>query len=303
MRTPSLCFKTTAAALIMLIVAASGNGAEVGKSAPSVAQKTTEQQRQLTNKLKLLEAMVQRSPAAQRIDQSTHSSEAKALLAAARDAFTQARQSLERAELEAATRYLDEGLRAFGIAARSVADPAQEQESEHQRYDGLHDRIVSFRESFARVLAEKGAATASALNEKEVVARLQQAEILANQGRYREANTALAPALDTLEAALAKARDKETLIRTLDFKSPQEEYAYELERNRSHEMLIQLMNAEQSLPKSSRAPIEQLVARNRELRARAETLLSAGDTSAAIKALEEGTQQLVRALRLGGMPL
>lgn len=268
----------------------------------AVVQLAQTETQPLANKLKLLTIMVTSSPAAQRIEASEHSTEAKALLVQAREAHEQAQHYLEQGQLDAAERFLDEGLRVFGTAARTVTNRERAQAGERKRYADLQDRIASFRTAFASIVAEKGAMTATVLDATALQARLDQADALQQEQRYQEANLPLSQALTMLEQALAEVRAEETLVRTLEFASPEAEYAYEVERNRSYEMLVKLMLSEASASAASRTMIAQFSRRNDTARVQAETLAAAGDAAAALEALEGGTQQLVRALRLTGLP-
>ena len=161
--------------------------------------------------------------------------------------------------------------------------------------------MTSFREAFARVVTEKGAAAAALFDQTRFAKQLAQAEDRARERRYREANGYLTQALASVEQALAQARDQETLIQALTFATPQDEYAYELERNRSHRLLIELMLAERAPAAASQALIEQFLVTNDAARAQALALAEQGDIAAAIAALEQGTRALVRALRVTGL--
>ena len=118
-----------------------------------------------------------------------------------------------------------------------------------------------------------------------------------------EANQELEQALTKLEQALTEARDQETLVRTLEFASPVEEYDYEIERNHSHEMLVRLMLSQQDLNPASRAMIDRFVELNEVARIEAGALAKRNKHSEALQKLEAGTQQLIRALRVAGMAL
>lgn len=257
------------------------------------------QQVLLQSKMKLLERSVRDSPAASRIEAS--GPQTNALLEEARAQLERAGELLRRGELDAAGRSLDTGLRIFGHAARLVADPERELDRERDRYLALRERGAQFLEAFARAVAEKGVDVADLLDRERYDERLRHAATHAQAGRFAEANGHLAPAVADLERALAQARHRETLVRSLSFESAEEAYDYELERNRSHRALIALMLIERPPPQSGRTMIDRLMERNEAALAKAAALDAGGDVVAATTLLEQGTEELVRALHLLGL--
>ncbi|MDX1606500.1 MAG: hypothetical protein R3202_09935 [Candidatus Competibacterales bacterium] len=252
-------------------------------------------------KLKLLGNLVSDSPAAQRIESSEHSTESQARLKAARAAHDEARQLLDQGLTAEAEARIDAGLRAFSNAARNVSDHERQNNQARRQYQERLERIDSFREALARVVADKGASVG--LDPALLDRRLERAEQLHGEARYPEASRELELALGELEQALTAARDQETLVYTTEFASPQEAYDYELERNRSHAMLVELMLSRQEIAAPTRTMIEQFVERNSTARSQAETLAGEGQPEAALEVLEQGTEHLIRALRLAGVPL
>lgn len=278
-------------------------GLQPGPGDASAQTAGADDKRRLDNKLKLLKSMAYNSPVARRIENAAGAEQARAQLQKARNAYEQAQQHLQYDELEAAETALNQGLHTFGRAARSAADPQREQALERERYQELYKRIRSFSDAFSRIAEEKGRTLETILDENAIKTHLNEAQKLRSRGRYKEANQRLVRALAKIEQALSKARHRETLIRTLQFGTLEEEYAYELERNRSHHMLVQLMLAERdTLTDSSRIMIAQFVARSGKAREQAAYLAHKNDMRAALDTLEQGTMQLVRALRVLGMP-
>jgi len=264
---------------------------------------TKGRQQELAGKLKFIDMLVNRSPRVKRVEASDDS-KAKELLAAAQQHHRRAVAEMEKGDLDQVDHFVGLALDAVGIAFRMVADPAHREAVEAERYKELEARVASFRQAFKEVAAQKGAQTAAFLDEVKVATLVGEAEALAKEKRYQQANQPLAKAADMVERALAKAREKETLVYDLNFATPEEEYAYDLERNRSYELLANMMVAQCPPERKSRLPlIKRLIQRNEELRAEADALAAGGDTEGAIQVLQKGTDSLVRALRMAGLPL
>jgi hypothetical protein len=262
----------------------------------------TDKRRLLESKLALLARLVYRTPSVKRIEDSDDS-EAKTLLDAARASLDKAKATLALGDLQVAESHLDQGLRRISAAARRSVQTLRDEDSAEKRYRQLKERVSSFRQAFEAVAPDRQAEAASLMDEAHLQELVSQAESLAADHRYSQAVTRLTEAAGIVEAALAKARDKETLIYTLEFESPEEEYAYEVERNRSHMMLVELLLAKRSITKPARGYILSMVEENEKLRVEAESLAENGETEKAIAKLEDATKGLVQALRIGGMAI
>lgn len=267
--------------------------------APAAGEEKT---RLLASKITLLEHLLDRSPAAQRIDASADA-RAQDQLLQARQAHTQAVARFASGDLALAGKFADEGLRAFSGASRLVVDPDAALQAGRDRQRELRERVVSFRAAFERVAAEKGPATARMLDRGKVDALVAESEDMAARGNYEQANSSLIEASALLEVALTAARNRETLTHVLYFDSPAEEFAYEERRNQAYIMLVDLQQNQPAPAASIRSVMDQAVQTNQALRVQAKALAKEGDYAGAIKLLEDGTRHLTRALQSGGMAI
>lgn len=255
--------------------------------------------KRLTSKLQLLEKLLQGSSLAKRIERSGNS-QAEALLATARKSLVQSEEELYAGQYEAAEAAANQGLNAVTTASRMVVDRRYEEAGDRERYQQLRKRVLSFTEAFQRVVIEKqGQDIAGLLDQKKVGELLLDAEGLVQKGNYAMANQLMTEAADAVEHALSRARDKETLLHELKFDTPVDEYNYEKQRNKSYELLVDILEKERKGKglEDVRAAIEL----NRRRRAEADELVDGGDVVAAIRTLEEGTENLARALRRSGL--
>lgn len=306
MRPSSLSRIAVAIAATNLLTLSGAELVTAGESAPGTQAagggQTTPQQRLLENKLKLLEKLIYDNPAVQRIEGSDNA-EAKALLQTARAAHERAGSELALARLDKCESYLNEGLRAISDASRRVSAATSDASAAQTRYQELHARVQSFKEAFARVTTDKGSQVSGVLDDTRVQQLTDEAQRLSEERRYRDAADRLNEAAKLLEAALAEALHQKTLVYALKFNSPEEEYAYEVERNRSHMMLIKLLLARESLPTGSREYILSMVDQSEKRRLEAQSLAAHGETDKAIAMMEDATKSLVQALRSGGMAI
>lgn len=160
-------------------------------------------------------------------------------------------------------------------------------------------------ESFIRSLeAGSDPASLSPWTVRLAVARkgLLHADELYGQEKYVEANARLISIYEDVVVIVSEARRNQSIVYSLSFATPAEEYAYELERNKSYEILVDIASAEHQKPdKALRPYILKQVGQSRELQEQAKAQAASGDHAKAIGTLEEATRHLVRALRSAGV--
>jgi len=257
--------------------------------------------RAINSKLKLLGTLVNESTTATRITASSNE-QAHELLADAREAWQNATAARDAGDIDASEQQVKQGLETMSAASRMVEDVGRVQREQQQRYQQLRKRVLSFSEAFQRAVADKpGRSISDFLNRAEVSGLLKEAESLAHQADYVTANQRLVKAADAVELALSLARDKETLVHELKFDSPEDEYAYEIQRNKGYQQLIDLLKHKRAESDTKLLYVQKMVVENERLCEDAEALFKQGDTQAALRELEKGTDKLEMALRASGM--
>jgi len=256
----------------------------------------------LEQKRKLLEALTIDSPSAHRIDQSVND-QAIQKLGAARNALVEAKRLLDANRLEQAQQLLDDGLRWTTEASRLVIDTNKLNKRNLEQYQQLHQRIESFQLAFKKLVADKGPSVNEFLDQTGLRTLIDRAEKRVADQDYVKAIAELTMAANMIERALVEARRSETVVYSLSFDSPAEEYAYEQERNRSHQELIALLIQQRRPQLSTVRLINELLEQNSGLISMAQSLAGKGRYRKAIATIEEGTEQLIQALRLGGLNL
>jgi hypothetical protein len=252
------------------------------------------------NKLKFLDWLVVSSPTRARISESSDA-EAIAQLKDARKLLAQAQQSFDADEMDAANEYVAQGLKLMVDASRKVKDIDRIAHARSELYQQLKQQVSSFADAFERVAVEKSDSTIDAmLDRKKLAATLKHAEVLYTRGELALANQEMKQAADMVEVALSGARKNDVLLHELSFKSPEDEYAYEKQRNESYVMLIGLLQDGHETSDASRHYVEGVIAANTQLRDEAASHASKGDYKRAIGVLEKGTDKLSRALRMSG---
>jgi hypothetical protein len=148
-----------------------------------------------------------------------------------------------------------------------------------------------------RIALEKRDVAGGAETTRTIEGLIAEAERDAAAGHLERARATLDRAYLVAKAAIGSMRGGDTLVRSLDFATREEEYRYEVDRNDTHRMLLKLLVAEPG--KAERA--QAASARAGDLRDRAEKRAATGAFDEAVTLLEESTRELVRAIRGAGI--
>lgn len=268
--------------------------AQVDNEAGSQRRKLIEQ------KLRLVELLAQSS-----VVKAAGSSGAAATVEKRRELLEQARHALAVGQLEQAGQILDEALvRAGNASQQSSASSAELSEvARRAKLKNLSEQLASYRGTLQSLAAEDGSGGEARLLLARTDGMAKEAESLAASGRLEEASQRLAEAYRLLVAGLAQLQAGRTVVLSLKFDTPDQEYIYEQRRFQSNEMLLR-MNVEDSPSQGQqRLLVDRLAADGHRLRDEAAGLATSGDYKAAVRAMEKASAQLIRALQSMGVPV
>ena len=253
---------------------------------------------QLERKLTSTATLIDSSTAAKQIEASGIR-EAADRRAKARELHGKAGEALRAGDLEGSSRLLDEASRAFIDAVR-LARPEQVADAKLRAdYQARVESTRALLEAQKRIAAEKNQARAGETS-RQVEGMIAEAERQAQAGRLPDARRTIDQAYLTVKAAIGSMRGGETVVRSLNFETPADEYHYEIDRNDTHRMLVDMLLKEKR-GGSTDAMVDQAVKSAAELRVRAEAEAGRKDHKAAIKTLEDSTRELVKAIRAAGI--
>jgi hypothetical protein len=185
---------------------------------------------------------------------------------------------------------LFEGVRLAG-AETVVAD------KQRADYDARLESAKSLAAAQRRIALEKKVVAGAAETSKAIDELIAQAEREAGAGELGKARGTLERAYLVAKASIGSMRGGDTLVRSLDFATKEEEYRYEVDRNDTHLMLLRLLVADSG----KAAGMQAASAQAQSLRERAERRAGEGAWAEAVGLLEESTKELVRAIRAAGI--
>jgi hypothetical protein len=152
-----------------------------------------------------------------------------------------------------------------------------------------------------RIAAEKNAGPRAGELSQRIEVLVAQAEEMARGGRMAEARRTLDEAYMAVRAAIGGMRGGETVVRSLNFATKEEEYHYEIDRNDTHRMLVDVLLKDKRGTATIDSMVDQSLKTAADLRRDAEQQASRKDHAGAVKTLEDSTRELVKAIRGAGV--
>lgn len=270
----------------------------LGSLACAVAAQDREQ---LERRVQSIATLIETSSAARQIETSG--------VAAARERRDNARlihreaaAALRGDDLSQAAKLLDQAAREMMDGAR-LAKPEQITGEKHKRdFEARLDSARALLAAQKRITQEKSAGREAQEAARSIERQIGEAQAAAAQGRYEAARPVLDRAYLTARVSIESMRRGDTLVRSLNFASAREEYDYEIDRNETHRMLIDVLLADRKDAAGAMpAAMQPFTEKANALRGAAEAQAKKGDHAAGIKLLEDSTRELVRAIRSGGI--
>jgi hypothetical protein len=261
--------------------------------APSVTSGQTESPLRL--QFRMVEKLINTSSGAVQIDQS-NIREAIFLREEAERNYEQAQEAELANDEQRAMELLDKAAANMFTAIRLTRSDKHllKQRTDLAKRSRGVDALLA---AYERVSREKNELEKFADVKRQVDEYRSQAAILDEEDQPEGALVMMTQAYKVLKNALEELRGGETLIRSLTFSSEAAEYEYEIDRNNTHMMLMNVLAEDQKINPT----IEKFLIDARALRSEAEAAALRKDYTAAIEELGASTRQLIRAIRMSGI--
>lgn len=219
----------------------------------------------------------------------------------ARELLAEARRLVdEGADVQSVGALLDEATREMLAAVRLVKLEISERSTIRKEYDSLASSLDVLLDAYVRISSEEG-------SDSHDLARLAKESVNKASAMMEEGDPAaslevLRGAYAAVQTAISKLRGGETLVRSLHFNTPADEYAYEVDRNNSLNMLVKVLLMERMEDSESlTGQVNSQVRIARSLRLEGEALAASGYYEDAITTVEASTLELVKAIRRAGI--
>ena len=255
---------------------------------------------QLERKLASTGTLIESSSGAKQIESSAVAA-AAAHRSRARELHREAGEALQAGKLEAAAALLNDASRAMFDGVRLAAPEQIIYSQQKSEFDARMESTRVLLDAQKRIAAEKSAGPRAAELSKRIDGLINEAATLARSGRLGDARVPLDQAYLAARAAIGGLRGGETVVRSLNFANKEEEYHYEIDRNDTHRMLVQVLLHDKRGAAAVDSMIDRSVKAAAVLRAQAEAQAGQSEHGLAVKTLEDSTRELVKAIRSAGV--
>lgn len=251
----------------------------------------------LTPKLRYAESTIFKSPTAKRFNE-VGTEEAKQALKKAQDLLEQAIIAHRNGIPKQANALAGLALRKFTEAAKLLPASESAQKVMRTRYAELSEEITSYLEWYDSAEYVSG-------DEKstigEVKSEMVDAKDLYNNKSYKKANSILARVLDKVVNMSNRSMTSSEVVMSLDFATPEEEYKYEIGKNNEYKRLVPIA-LDQKKPSGGRLMLfKRFIKKAEGIRATADSEHESQGAEAAIKSLQNSTDQYKKALSMIGV--
>lgn len=254
----------------------------------------------VSSRLVYVERLLTESSAAKQVDASDKP-EAIEMKAQAQAHFDAARTLADSGDDEAAEAELREAIRLMTAAARAAHGDAKVSQKQTDDYGSRKESVMALAKAHDRIATEKGMKDMNRALQDKVEADLAASDALLAQGNGDEARAMLDATYESVKASIEGLRGGDTLVRELNFETPEDEYHYELDRNDTHRMLVEVLLAEKMQASPMRKTADEFIAKAGELRQQAEEAAGRKKFEDAIRLLEDSTKEFIRAIRSAGV--
>ena len=248
--------------------------------------------------IQFIEQLVNHSAAATQIQQGDNA-EAKALQQKAMHELQRAKRAHQDGDTQTVSDAIAKAKSAMFQAMR-LSGGKVVKEKQQRDFNARVKSVNALLDAHKRIRIEKKLGKPAEDVEQHVTSELQTAHNEFRKGQMGKAMEMANAAYLSVKLSVMRLREGDTLVRELHFETKQDEYKYELERNRTHRILVEVVLKEKLSPQMSML-MKIPMAKAEELRAQAVQQAGGGDYEKAIHTLEQSTQQIIRAIRMAGV--
>lgn len=254
---------------------------------------------EVQQELYLVKMLITNSPLAARSGEV----QIKQTLELARTLYTRGNDAFIAGNMVWADAFLDEALSLLEDAARLTSDPLQTETRQRERYAELLDDVRAFEATYQDLRSGLPAKDVKLHDSKIERTRdmVYRAQVMVRDGLYQEASELLGRVHEVYISVLNELLASTALIYDTKFKTPIEEYEYELARYRSYEELIPIALDQFKPDEYTLKLSDRFVQDGRAALGIAEKQAAGGDHAAAISTLQDATKRLQTALRTIGL--
>ncbi|MCK9285160.1 MAG: hypothetical protein M0P39_12870 [Rhodocyclaceae bacterium] len=258
-------------------------------------------QRLVEQKIRLVETLLN-APAAKKA--AARGGEAQTLLEGALKALAESRTALAGGNTDGAAQAADAAFKSLSAVSRRLsAENALSESAQRKNFDGLREQVATYRASVAELVPDPKLGPTAKTLLAQIDLAVEEAARFGNAGQLGEANKKLAETYKLAVVELSRIRAGQEVVMSLKFDTPADEYAYELKRFKSNEIMAEMLITEGKADGDRRMRVDGFVGEGRKLMQEAAQHAQERRYKEAVGLTEQATAQLVRALQAMGVPV
>lgn len=254
----------------------------------------------IASRLQNMSKLLHESSGARQVLDSSNG-EAKQKHQHALELYRQANEKYKAGANDDAEKLLNQSTKSMFEAIKMATPGSLTADKNIMNYGQQKQSVMALRDAFNRIADESDDSDSKQKVNDHLDQLIARADELLDKGENTQARTELDKAYHLLKVSIESIRTGQTLVRSLQFETKEEEYHYEIDRNDTHDMLIQLLVDGKEKSDYSETQIKKFVAEAKVLRQQADAYAGDGAFEVAIDLLEQSTKQLVRAIRSAGI--
>ena len=254
----------------------------------------------IASRLQNISKLLHESSGARQVINSSNS-EAKQKHQHALELYRQASEKFDQGANDDAVELLNQSTRSMFEAIKMATPVSLTEDKNIKNYAQRKLSVTALRDAFNRISDESNESDSKQKVNNQLDQLITRADELLGKGNNTEARSEIDKAYHLLKVSIESIETGKTLVRSLQFETKEEEYHYEIDRNDTHNMLIQLLVDGKEKSDYSKTQITKFVEQAKVLRQQADAYAGDGAYEVAIGLLEQSTKQLVRAIRSAGI--
>jgi len=244
---------------------------------------------------KMVESLINRSSlasATQAGDEQGHD---------ARYYFEQAKKAHQAGDKQKASEFLEKAKKAMFSSGKKNGGGKAHQQKLERDFQKKIESAEAMQDALIRIHKEKPRGEEGKQLEQQVADAIDKAKQTKKQGNLPLAKQQADAALLLAKQSVMNLRDGDTLVRSLNFATKEDEYKYEIDRNNTHKMLVKLLLAEKMKNPMIKKRVDAQMEEAAGYRKKAEAAASQKKFEDGVKLLEESTKYVIRAIRAAGI--
>jgi len=255
----------------------------------------------ISKRLQLLDQQLSSETAATAAESDNHT--AKQFLQQAQANRNKAMKALETGSFDEAHQRTNMGLRAWQAVAEELTTGSRTSQEILRRNESLRNEITTYLQAFNSALQGKGPSSGALLNQGQIRHALDRSKALESSNKARESNRLLKGAHQRVILALTQLRKNDTVVYDKNFQTPADEYRYERNRYKSYLELSKKILQSDRINASKGALFKNLLKKSLAQSKAGKIYQGNGDYDAAIEALEQANDTVIKGLRMMGLPI